>query len=127
MVMAPGLLLHCGTGHWWTMTIYGNMASPIKSHTVLQRHSNILHNGLISKSQRSVFVCCCFFCWFVCFKSKCVIYLYIHQFKIYFCRTFTISLSEHGATSLGPAVLASVAVASRYPGSKVRGSKAIAN
>lgn len=29
------------------------------------------------------------------------------------------SLSEQGATSLGPAVLASVAVASRYPGSKV--------
>ncbi|XP_075884180.1 circularly permutated Ras protein 1 isoform X2 [Nelusetta ayraudi] len=29
------------------------------------------------------------------------------------------NLSEHGATSLGPAVLASVAVASRYPGSKV--------
>lgn len=29
------------------------------------------------------------------------------------------SLREQGATSLGPAVLASVAVASRYPGSKV--------
>lgn len=43
------------------------------------------------------------------------------------CWTFTPSLSEHGATSLGPAVLASVAVASRYPGSKVSGSKAIAN
>lgn len=29
------------------------------------------------------------------------------------------SFREQGATSLGPAVLASVAVASRYPGSKV--------
>lgn len=41
------------------------------------------------------------------------------------CYTLLFSLSEHGATSLGPAVLASVAVASRYPGSKVSGSNAV--
>lgn len=33
------------------------------------------------------------------------------------------SLRDHGATCLGPAALASVALASRYPGSKVRGCK----
>lgn len=36
-----------------------------------------------------------------------------------------ISLKEHGATGLGPAALASVAVASRYPGSKVSESEAV--
>lgn len=43
-----------------------------------------------------------------------------------FIRTFSfiLRLREHGATSLGPAALASVAVASRYPGSKVSRSKA---
>lgn len=61
------------------------------------------------------FFCCCIL-WFdlkLTKSTKC---------KMDVC---CFSLSEHGATSLGPAVLASVAVASRYPGSKVRGSKVI--
>lgn len=39
--------------------------------------------------------------------------------KVVIDLTLHSSLREQGATSLGPAVLASVAVASRYPGSKV--------
>ncbi len=46
------------------------------------------------------------------------------NFVIHFCKIFVFNMSvfslrEHGATSLGPAALASVAMASRYPGSKV--------
>lgn len=119
-VTAPVRLSLSGTGVWLTTTIYGSRACLTASHTASPRPTNSSYIGSKSTWRWRMCVCVCVF--HFSFENQC---LWYGDVICCFWSCCMIRLKEHGATSLGPAALASVAMASRYPGSKVRKSKGI--
>lgn len=111
--MVPGLHSPSRTGRWLTTNTSGNRLWATVSLTALLRHTNISPRESKSKKFSQ--------------KSKQIQLIVHYKFKrcintetlLVFYIFISSRLRENGATALGPAALASVALASKYPGSKV--------